>query len=111
MGQVEGSRNERRNKHVNREERITIETLHREGLSAACIGLRLGRPARTVRRELQRGWVTHRTGKYTAEERYSADRGQTVYDRRMRAKGRKSIICPSLVEYLQLHIVQRRESP
>jgi IS30 family transposase len=111
MGQQEGSRNERRNKHLSWEERIQIETLQREGLSSARIGERIGRPARTVRRELDRGWVTHRTGKYRAEERYSAVRGQTVYEERMRAKGRKAKTNPALAQRLHLHIVVHRHSP
>lgn len=111
MGQLERSRNERRNKHVNWEERIQIETLHREGLSADQIGQRLGRPAKTIKRELERGWVTHRTGKYRAEERYSADRGQTVYEDRMRSKGRKAKTNPALAQCLHLHIVVHRRSP
>ena len=111
MGQEEDSRNDRRNKHLNWEERIQIETLHREGLSNARIGERIGRPERTIRRELERGWVTHRTGQYRAEERYSADRGQTVYDKRMRSKGRESKVSPALAEHLHLHIVVHKYSP
>lgn len=111
MGQVEGSRNDRRNKHVNWEERIQIETLQREGLSTGQIGNRLGRPAKTIRRELERGWVTHRTGRYSAEERYSADRGQIVYERRMKAKGRKPKADSALAERLRLSIVVHRQSP
>lgn len=111
MGQGEGSRDDRRNKHLNWEERIQIETLQREGYSKEAIGERIGRPARTIKRELERGWVTHRTGKYSAEERYSAVRGQTVYDERMRAKGRKPKVNPALAQHLHLHIVVHRNSP
>jgi IS30 family transposase len=111
MGQSEGSRNGRRNKHLNWEERIQIETLQREGYSSAQIGERIGRPERTIRRELGRGWVTHRTGRYSAEERYSADRGQTVYEKRMRSKGRRSKASPALAEHLHLHIVVHKHSP
>jgi IS30 family transposase len=111
MGLEEGSKKERRNKHVNWEERIQIETLQREGCSPNGIGERIGRPGRTVRRELERGWVTHRTGKYSAEERYSAVRGQTVHEDRMRAKGRKPRTDPALEQRLRLHIVVHRHSP
>lgn len=111
MGQREGSRNDRRNKHLSWEERIQIETLHREGLSNAQIAERIDRPPRTIRRELDRGWVTHRTGKYSAEERYSADRGQTVYEKRMRSKGAISKATPALAEHLHLHIVVYKHSP
>lgn len=111
MEQKEGSRNGRRNKHLNWEERIQIETLHREGFSEKIIGERLGRPERTIHRELKRGWVTYRTGKYSAEERYSATRGQTVYEDRMRSKGQRLKMDPILAETLHLHIVVHRRSP
>ena len=111
MGQVKGSRNERRNKHLSWEERIQIETLHREGLSSGQIGDRLGRPAKTIKRELKRGWVIHRTSQYSAEERYSADRGQTIYEKCMKAKGCKPKANPLLMERLHLHIVEQQQSP
>lgn len=111
MGHKEGSRNDRRNKHLNWEERIQIETLQREGLSSARIGERIGRPARTVKRELERGWLVHRLERYRVEERYSADRGQTVYEKRMRSKGRESKATPALAEHLHLHIVVHKHSP
>ena len=111
MGQVEGSRNERRNKHLNWEERIQIETLQREGLSNARIGERLGRPERTILREIRRGWVLHRVERYRVEERYSAVRGQEVYERRMKAKGRESKASAALAEQLHVHIVVHRRSP
>lgn len=111
MGQSEDSNKERRNKHLNWEERIQIETLQREGLSMARIGERLGRPERTIRREVQRGWVLHRVERYRVEERYSAVRGQDVYERRMKAKGRKPLANAALAEHLHLHIVMHRQSP
>lgn len=111
MGQEKGSTNNRRNKHLSWEERIQIETLQREGYSATTIGERIDRPARTIRRELKRGWVTHRTGKYSAEERYSADRGKTVYEQSMRKKGGKPATNDSLVQYIRVHIVDLRQSP
>lgn len=111
MRQEEGSRNGRRNKHLNWEERIQIETLQRAGFSKKAIGERIGRSTRTIRRELERGWVTHRTGSYSAEERYSATRGQTVYEKRMRAKGCKPKLDPALAGLLHLHIVVHRRSP
>ncbi|MEE9358729.1 MAG: helix-turn-helix domain-containing protein [Sedimenticolaceae bacterium] len=80
MRQTEGINQTRKDKLLNWEERIQIETLQRVGLSTAQIGMRLGRPARTIQREIRRGWVLHRTGKYTVQERYSADRGQTIYE-------------------------------
>ena len=67
MRQTEGINQTRKDKHLNWEERIQIETLQREGLSKAQIGKRLARPARTIQREFKRGWVLHRTGKYTVQ--------------------------------------------
>jgi IS30 family transposase len=111
MRQTEGINHTRKDKHLNWEERIQIETLQREGLSKAQIGTRIGRPARTICREIQRGWVLHRTGKYTVQERYSADRGQTVYDRRMRDRSKAEPIDDRLAEYLRSRIIKHKESP
>jgi IS30 family transposase len=111
MGQKESINRTRKDKHLNWEERIQIETLQREGLSNAQIGMRIGRPARTIRREIKRGWVLHRTGKYTVQERYSADRGQTGYERRMRSRVSAKPINERLAEFLRVRIVEHRESP
>jgi len=111
MRQVEGSNHLRRDKHLSWEERIQIETLQREGLSKAQIGQRIGRPARTIRREFDRGWVLNHTGKYTVKERYSADRGQTVYERRMSGRREVKPLDERLIKHLYLHIVKDQESP
>lgn len=111
MGQKESSNNDRKGKHLNWEERIQIETLHREGFSEKDIGERMGRPERTIKRELVRGWVTHRTGQYSAEERYSADRGQTVYEEAMSSRMQAQAPDERLLEYLFEHIVGKRHSP
>lgn len=111
MGQKESSNNNRKGKHLNREERIQIETLHREGYAEKDIGERIGRPKRTIKRELARGWVTHRTGQYRAEERYSADRGQTVYETVMSSRTQAHAPDEQLLTYLFEHIVGKRYSP
>ncbi|MFA5687595.1 MAG: helix-turn-helix domain-containing protein [Kiritimatiellales bacterium] len=74
----------RKGKHLNQEERIQIEVLLRGGATALHVAKLLGRSERTIRRERQRGWLTCRTGRDSAEERYNAVRGQTVYERRRR---------------------------
>ena len=109
MRRIEDSNYTRKSKHLGWEERIQIETLQREGLSTTLIGKRLQRSARTIRREINRGWVLHRTGKYTVEYRYSADRGQSVYEARMSAKTKE--IDTNLIEYLQVHVLKGKESP
>ena len=96
---------------MNWEERIQIETLQREGYSGKDIDGRIGRPARTINRELARGWVTHRTGQYSAEERYSADRGQTIYERRMSGRTKPKPVDERLAEYFRVRILKHRESP
>lgn len=111
MRRTEGINQTRKDKHLNWEERIQIETLQREGLSTAQVGMRLGRPARTIHREIRRGWVLHRTGKYTVQERYSADRGQTVYERRMSNRVEARSVDERLAEYLRVRIVNHKESP
>lgn len=80
MRQIEASRQTRKGKHLNREERIQIETLWREGFTEKMIGEKLIRPERTIQREIDRGWVLRRTRRYAVEERYSAQRGQTLYE-------------------------------
>ena len=111
MRRIEDNNYTRKGKHLSWEERIQIETLQREGLSTTLIGNRLQRSARTIRREINRGWVLHRTGKYTVEHRYSADRGQSVYEARMSAKTKTKEIDTTLIEYLQAHIIKGKESP
>ena len=111
MRQTEGIKQTRKGKHLNWEERIQIETLQREGYSEKDIGDRIGRPARTINRELARGWVTHRTGQYSAEERYSADRGQTVYECRMGGRTQAGPVDERLAEHLRTRILKHGESP
>lgn len=111
MGQEEGSSHSRKGKHLNWEERIQIETLQQEGFSSADIGKRLGRPSRTIRREIVRGWVLHRLERYRVEERYSADRGQAVYEGRMRSRIPRGSVDERLMEHLHVHIVEKRKSP
>lgn len=111
MGQEDGSKHSKRGKHLNWEERIRIETLQREGFSSAEIGRRLDRPERTIRREIRRGWVLHHTGKYAVQERYSADRGRTVHENRMRARTPPGGVDERLLKHLYVHIVEKRESP
>ena len=83
MRLIEPIRQSRKNKHLNWEERIQVETLHREGHSPKTIGEKIGRPDRTIRREIKNGWVLHRVSYDRVEERYSADRGQTMYEQRI----------------------------
>lgn len=111
MKQFDGSRQSRKGKHLNWEERIQIETLQRQGLSSKEIGNDLNRPERTIRRELQRGWVLHRLSQYTVEERYSAQRGQTIYEERVRSRTSCESLDERLTECLREQIVEKQNSP
>lgn len=111
MRQADGIKDLKKGKHLNWEERIQIETLQREGHAPESIGKRLGRPARTIRREIKRGWVLHRIEKYRVQERYSAVRGQEGYERRMRGRTTLKPLNSQLVGFLRIHIIERRESP
>jgi len=55
--------------------------------------------------------VIHRTGKYRAEERYSADRGPAVYNECMCSRDRKPVISAELAGYLHLPMGVHRQSP
>ena len=111
MRRTEGINQTRKGKHLNWEERIQIETLQRERFTEEDIGERLGRSARTIIREIERGWVTHRTGQYSVEERYSADRGQTVYDAAMRSRTKTQEPDARLLAFLLEQIVGEKNSP
>lgn len=111
MRQIEGNNHPRKGKHLNWEERIQIETLQRAGYSPARIGQTLNRPARTIRREIKRGWVIHRVSKYAVDERYSADRGREEYEKRIRSRTGVPSVDERLQKYLFLHIVEKSESP
>jgi len=111
MRHSEGNRQQRKGKHLNWEERIQIETLQREGFSPRSIGERLNRPARTIRREISRGWVLVKIGRYRVEERYSANRGQTVYETRMKGRTHARLLDTRLVEHLQVRILNDKQAP
>ncbi|WP_136079023.1 helix-turn-helix domain-containing protein [Pontiella desulfatans] len=55
MRQTKDINQTRKNKHLNWEERIQREIRQRVGLSTAQVGMRIGRPARTIHREIRRG--------------------------------------------------------
>ena len=111
MRQREDNRQQRKGTHLNWEERIQIETLQRVGLSTIEIGERIDRPARTIKRELKRGWVLNHTSRYSVQERYSADRGQTIYEQRMSGRTQTLEVDKRLAGPLRTRILKHRESP
>jgi len=111
MKQIEASRPSRKGKHLNWEERIQIETLQRQGLSSKEIGIDLNRPERTMTREIERGWVLHRLSQSSVEERYSAVRGQTLYEERMRSRIQPNSVDERLKEFLCEQIIEKKKAP
>lgn len=77
----------RKGKHLIYEERIKIETLYKEGLSATAIGKRLNRSKRTIERELKRGMVELKNSDWTMRKEYSAVAAQNIHDEKATAKG------------------------
>jgi len=68
----------RKNKHLNFQERMTIQLRLKDGLSAYRISKELNRPINTVLNEIQRGTTTQiKQGKHI--ELYLADTGEAIY--------------------------------
>jgi IS30 family transposase len=101
----------RKNKHLNWEERIQIEALHRADFSAVQIARHLGRSERTIRRELKRGWVLYRTSRYSVQERYNAQRAQVAYEQRCKGSSSLNALNKELVEYIRVQVVEYKASP
>lgn len=111
MRQKESISSRRKGKHLNWEERVQIEVLQRAGTPRGRIAEVLGRSDKTIKRELNRGWVLHRVSKYQVENRYSSVRGQTDYESRMKSRNSPPAVDPRLQEHLRLHIIDKKQSP
>ena len=53
--------------------------------------------------------MIHHTSRYTVEEPYRADRGQTIYDQRMIGRAKTLEMDQRLAEHLRLRIVTHRD--
>ncbi len=87
MEQVNHTTKRKKGKHLNYEERIKIEALHKANLSTTEISLQIGCHERTIRRELARGAVTLLTTELMEYESYSADVAQDDYKAKGTGKG------------------------
>ena len=67
-------------------------------------------PTRTIQREFGCGWVFHRTGKCTVRERYCADRGQMIYERRVSGRTKANPIDERGAGYLRFRIAKHKKS-
>ena len=111
MGQINNNTNERKNKHLNYEERIKIEALYTLGLTPTCIGEQVGNHSRrTIERELKLG-MYERESSYKAKMAYSADIAQAERDSRSSNKGPMLKIGKDhkLAEYLEKTIGNEKE--
>jgi len=112
MGQINNNTNDRKNKHLNYEERIKIEALFRLGLAPIKIGEQVGnRSRRTIERELALGAVELLNSNLTTYETYSADIAQAVRNERSSNKGPMLKIGKDhkLAEYLEKTIGNENE--
>ncbi|MEG2429250.1 MAG: helix-turn-helix domain-containing protein, partial [Oscillospiraceae bacterium] len=108
MGQINYTTENKKGKHITYENRIKIETLYAEGLSALDIGKRLLKSRRTIERELSRGMVELLNSDLTTRCEYSAVVGQQIHDEKATAKGPALKIGNDhkLVEYIETSIKQ-----
>lgn len=93
-------------KHLNYEERIKIEALHKAKLSNLEISLQIGCHERTVNRELARGIVTLLSTELVEYQSYSADVAQDDYKEKATGKGPQLKIGKDheLVKYIEKKI-------
>ena len=77
----------RRFKHLTKADRLTIETMIKDGKSEKEIAERIGVHESTIYREIKRGQYMHRNSDYTEELRYSPDIAHQKYRENLKAKG------------------------
>jgi IS30 family transposase len=103
----------RKGKHLTRDERIVIERMSRGGRPPRDLAAVLGRHARTIERELERGRVKHKDTELREKYVYSSDRGQDVHDFNATARGPGLKLGSNyeLAEFIRCRIVDHEESP
>ena len=105
---------QRKNKHLNYEERLMIERWYnRDKKSKKEIAKLLNRSERTIRREIKRGLVTVKDYEWRDIIEYSADLSQDMYDYNIMAKGPNLKIGNDyrLKEYIEKEIKEKKKSP
>jgi len=113
MEQGNCSAEDRKGKHLSREERVVIERMSRGGRPPRDIAEVLGRHRRTIERELNRGRTKHLGREWRERMIYSSDRGQDVHDLNATAKGPNLKLGAhhELVAFVRGRIVEHKESP
>ena len=102
----------RKNKHLNYEERITIQLRLKDGLTPYKIAKELGRPINTILNEIRRGTTTQiKQGKHV--EVYLADTGEAVYKKHRSNSCRtfKLLECSDFINYTVDKIKNNSWSP
>ena len=113
MEQSKCTRQSRKGKHLNREERVVVERMSRVGYPARDIAKTLNRHRRTIEREIVHGSVDHKDSEWRIKKVYSSDRGQNVHDLNATAKGSQLKLGANrnLVEYIRIQIIDHKEAP
>lgn len=103
----------RRFKHLSRTDRLTIETMLKDGKSKKEIAERIGVDGSTVYREIKRGQYEHRNSDWTTEMRYSPDIAHEKYKENLKAKGPDLKIGndQELADYIEKRIADDGYSP
>lgn len=113
MDRLNNTTKERKNKHLNYEKRIKIETLYKAGMKSEEIGRQIGYSGRTVRRELQKGMVELKNSDWTMRKEYSADVGEQKHRYAGTGKGPSLKIGNDyeLVKEIERLIIKEKMSP
>lgn len=112
MDQINNNTESRKNKHLNFEERMTIQLRLKDGFSAYKIAKELNRPINTILNEIRRGTTTQiKQGKKV--EVYLADTGEAIYLKNRQNSHRlyKRLECSTFINYVTDKIINSSWSP
>lgn len=104
--------NLRKNKHLNRDERVHIQIRLNDGYSRYKIAKELNRPINTISNEIRRGMTAQIKGG-KSQKVYLAERGQAVYDKNRSNSCRtlKYLKCASFISYAMEKMKNNSWSP
>lgn len=113
MGQPNAITQTRKGKHLTFDERIQIEVLLNKEHSRVEIAHFLGRPLRTIEREVEKGKVDHLQSDLSVSKVYSSERAQAHHDWNATAKGPQLKLGAhrETAEYIREQIVDEKKSP
>lgn len=94
-----------KNKHLTLEDRVVIQTMHKQGSSNRAIARELNCSPATITYELKRGSVTLYHGKVT---RYKAKEGQNYYKEQRKNSGAKNqrLIKSKFIKYVETMVLK-----